>query len=503
MRLSIADIFTAPATFKTQRYFYIITSLLILLFAILYLYLLYPLSFILDDTYIIIHNIQALISGYDINYPGVSALDGATSLVYLALVRFFACFVSPLWAVYIITWLSILIYALGLLRLAFIYAASNLQAVMFLISGFLIGFTLLNLLNGLETGLAFAMLVWTIIFIILEINTAKNISGNILLGLLPFVRPELILFTFILWSSRGFYYWREQKNLKYLCIQLIKDLFIISLTALPFALWYFIALGMPYPQTLDAKKYFFAEQNYPTSAKSFVAFSNLYNFGRTLGVINFIIILSLMLFTPLSRIFLLFFIVFFLLYLFIFPTALCYNNYRYLYLWIPLMLYGIIACNKHPNYAVRLFSYIFLVLLFINSIFNFPIRWKNYLNLYHEVSTEHVLLKTWCEKNISSNNIILIQDAGYLAYATDFHLIDFVGLKTPENIRFHQTLTFPSNGQKRAEAIAHIIRQSHPQYLMITQDWNNRFHITEGLKQQGVKLQKMPISNEYIAYKIN
>jgi hypothetical protein len=473
--------------------------MLIVFFSFLYAYQLKPLSFIIDDAYIVIHNVQVLISGYDVNYPGVSALSGTTSLVHLALVRFFAAFVLPIWALYIVTWGAILFYAAGLLRLAFIHSASVLHAVLFFVSGLFIGLMPLNLLNGLETGLALALLIWTLIFITLE----KRTVSNLLLGLMPFVRPELALLTCMLWLNRAPYYWQQQKNLPFVCLQLMQDLLTILISALPFVLWYYIALGIPYPQTLAAKRYFFAQQHLPFLLKTFIAFKHLGEFAVTLGIFNFISMLVLMLFIPLSRTFLLFLMIFFLFYLLILPGALCFNGYRYLYLWLPLMLYGVIACNKHPYLFIRFSGYISLLILFSSTLFYLPLHYREYLGIYHYTSQTHANLTHWYKKNLPPDSTILLHDAGFLSDGTRFHLIDLVGLKTPSNIYYNQQFTFPSNGQKRGLAIAEIIRTTHPQYLIITEEWERFFHFNQNLKQQGISLQEIADINTYIIDKIN
>ena len=69
---------------------------------------------------------------------------------------------------------------------------------------------------------------------------------------------------------------------------------------------------------------------------------------------------------------------------------------------------------------------------------------------------ERPALALWLQSNVPADARILIHDAGYLAYATRYELIDLVGLKTPESIRFHERYTVPSNGTQRDEAINQI-----------------------------------------------
>jgi hypothetical protein len=483
---------------REQYFFYILTSVLILISSIIYIIKLSPLAFIYDDSYIILHNIQVLITGVDINYPGVNALNGTTSLAYLCLARLFSYFLSPIYALYTVSWIAILFYALGLLKLAFLFSASRIQTILFLISGLLIGYVPFHLLSGLETGLALAAITWTLVFL----TTKQRTPSNLLLGLLPFIRPELIFFTFILWASRGFQYWREEKNYKALIYHLFCDGLTILISALPFALWYFIELGTPYPDTLLAKKYFFAEEYIPLPKKILGSINIIFAFFSSLGIFNAFGMLILMFLMPLTRIFLLFFFVFLMLFTLCLPHALQFNSFRYLYIFLPFMFYGLISSIKYPNKFISKMANIILIISSISALFYSPSHLKNYLFYYQYMVEERLSFINWCDKNIPPNTTILVQDAGYLAYATSFHLIDMVGLKTPDNIIYHQKITFPSVGKERSLAIAKIAWQTHPQYLIVTQEWNHLFHIVDGLNANGFNLEEKRVSKDgYLVYK--
>jgi hypothetical protein len=58
--------------------------------------------------------------------------------------------------------------------------------------------------------------------------------------------------------------------------------------------------------------------------------------------------------------------------------------------------------------------------------------------------------------------IIMAHDAGYPSYAGRFHLVDLVGLKTPEAVEIHKQMTFPSVGRLRGDAVAAIAEKFHP-----------------------------------------
>src|SRR5437764_1293450 len=112
--------------------------------------------FDLDDPYITLHNAQALLSGHDVSYGTTSPLVGATSAVHLLLVTALLLFVQPLWALYLANWLAILLYALGLARLAFQHKPTCLPAALLAAAGLLVAETPYLLPNGMATGLAVA-----------------------------------------------------------------------------------------------------------------------------------------------------------------------------------------------------------------------------------------------------------------------------------------------------------------------------------------------------------
>jgi hypothetical protein len=111
-----------------------------------------------DDTYITLHNALALKAGHDPNFVGVSPLYGATSILHLVLETMLLYVVSPLRAVWVTSWIGIIAYGLGLVRLAFAMKTGAARAVVLVLLGLTVGLSPLQLLNGLETGLALAVI---------------------------------------------------------------------------------------------------------------------------------------------------------------------------------------------------------------------------------------------------------------------------------------------------------------------------------------------------------
>ncbi len=103
----------------------------------------------------------------------------------------------------------------------------------------------------------------------------------------------------------------------------------------------------------------------------------------------------------------------------------------------------------------------------------------------------------WCRENLPAHSRLLVHDAGFISYATEFPLTDLVGLKSPASIRDHRELTWPSAGRRRAEALHRIARRNHVGYLIATQEWNQFYGIDKGLRKLGWKLETLALPSEH------
>jgi hypothetical protein len=483
----ISEWYLSPATSLQQKYFYFFLSLILLTLWACYAHSFNPPIFPLDDGYIILHNAKVMHLGFDPNYQGSSALDGTTSAIYLALIALLIFWVSPLWALITAGWLGTICYALLLSRLAFIYSASILQTILFCIIGLLIGFVTFQFFNGLETVIAFAALTATLITNI-GINTpTKRVCRNLLCGLLPFLRPELSVFSLLIFFYQGFCY-RQQYDLTETIRRMFMDACLMFIAALPWILWYWTTTGLPFPRTLLAKKYFFAERHFSFAIKANTFIHGLFLFSCSLGCVGLPGMMLLLLLTPLGRVCLIFIFIFLLTYFINGPEDLVDNIFRYTYLLLPILLFGVISCIHHPQKIIVWTANGLIIFLSIFAILFFPMSWHFYLEESNKMNTAVREVATWCQQHLPKDSTILIHDAGYFAYATSFHLVDMVGLKTPSVISYEKKFAYPNQGINRREAIAKIIEVNHLQYLIDLPSWEKRFKITEGLSQWGIQL---------------
>lgn len=489
-----------PATASQQKIVFIVVLVGLATSLLLYLVYLTPPVFTLDDSYIVLHNAQVLHKGFDANYLHSPALSGATSLIHLALITLCMFWLPAIWSSAVVIWLAILLYALGLLRLAFVCSASCLQACAFLLTGLLVANTPLQLLSGLETGLAMALLTWLLVLLVIPVTRTTRILRNLLCGLLPFCRPELALFSVLVFSWEVYRYWQQSVHFWRDCFF---DGVLICLAAAPWLLWYWVDLGSIFPNTLTAKLAFFAEQNVPFHLKLSMAYFNLWQFSQQFCWPGLVGMIFLLLLTPTGRLGIIFLAGVFLFYLMYFPTALGFNQHRYLFIWIPMVLFGAASTLQHQRLLIRYTANFLLAITFLQAVLFFPVRWHNYLLLRQYYAVELPAVKQWCEQHIPAHAILLVHDAGYLAYATNFQLLDMVGLKSPELVQYHQKITLLSIGKQRIKALSAIVANRHPDYLIVTQEWNKVFGITSGLMALGWHLQLLRTSQAgYLVYKI-
>ena len=185
-----------------------------------------PLVFPTDDAYITLHNAVVLVSGKpDPNFVGTAALCGSTSLFHVALTALLCLVMPPLTALNLTLWLGIGLYGLGLLRLARVHDAAPWQAILLLLAGLFAAQTPFQMLNGLETGLTLAGVIWSLVFA----SSEKPTRGlPALCGLLPLLRPELVVLSVLLFG----YQVLRQKKAKRIAL----DLGIAALVAAPFLL---------------------------------------------------------------------------------------------------------------------------------------------------------------------------------------------------------------------------------------------------------------------------
>lgn len=430
-----------------------------------------------DDAFINLHNAQVLRLGRDDSYQGVPALVGATSGLHLALL--FALehvFYSDAVALFVLGALAGLAYVLGIFYASVNVGCSRTDSAFIALSGLMLAGALFQLVNGMDTGLAMAAVAWNIKLLT---DKPRTIWLSLLCGMMPFVRPELSFLSagsmLILLSSKD-----TSPRFK-----LLSAATAVAITT-PFLLWYWIDTGSVVPSTVGAKMYFFAER-YDNWAKKL-------QLGLT--AISYAAVASFPLFLcvryirprPIGVLLAAFALVFLGSYFWSFPGGLLQNEGRYLYIFSPIVLFGVACSLSSPSrrQGLRLAAV---------SVLFFPIAFTvQYLDYRARITGDRESLADltkWIESNFPERPTIMIHDAGYIAYRGHMPLVDLVGLKTPSAIEFHKRLTYQSAGELRPIAVAKIAEKFAPKYLVVLQDWDDKFAIVNGLLANGFSLREV------------
>jgi hypothetical protein len=475
---------------KRQAIYVASTVLLIALFFTVWIAdPIYP----IDDAYITLHNAKALLSGHDYNYDNISPLAGSTSLIHLLLVAMAMPLMGD-WSSWFVAWLAATLFALGILKLAGSYRLTIFSSYLLVAVALSSGLVWYQLLNGLETGLAMAFIVWLLAFAS-EAKESSLKACGFLAGLSPFIRPEMVALSglIILWETELLI--RKDGD-----IDQVKILFLYALLGFaPFAVFSIWQVGSIFPLTIDAKRAFFSEDSGDFFYKLDVVLNGIKLFFKQIGFLS--LGLLILPFTSLGRICLGFMAVFYVVYFLQLPGALHHYFFRYQYIFLPILLIGAVTVLSSEKKFIRIVGFGVGLLALFFSVYSFKSNLLYYTNSNSFTKNELEPLSAWTNANIPASQTILIHDAGYMAYFTNFRLVDFVGLKTPSAIALHKHLTNPSSGQKRIDAIEIIAKQADAHYLIMRDGWENAFGVAQGLKSRGW-IVEMIRPGAYQTYKI-
>jgi hypothetical protein len=447
--------------------------------------------FPVDDAYITLHNARVLLGTPDANF-GVPALVGATSTLHVVLVALLGLVLPLPWAMDTTLWGGVLLYATGVHRLAEMAGARPVPALMFMGAAMLAGYTVFHLLNGLETGLAMGVVAWALVAVTTRGQRAAVILAA-LCGLLPFVRPELAVLSALLLPLSVMQAPREER-----LRLLIKCVAVALLSALPWLLFHLWNTGELVPATAAAKEAWFAEKDNPTAWKTDHIVGELLRFLISFGAIASIAVM-LMWRSRVGIVGACFAGALVAAFWINLPGGFAHSRQRYLFVLAPVLVFA--ATMVFRLVTAKRHSLIACILLAQSALFAGPAIY----DLQTETaSTEQELggVADWCNANLPTDSVLLIHDAGYIAWATQFRMVDLVGLKTPSSIAPHQQLTLPSGGTRRAEAMASIARNAHASHLVVLETWDDAFSITSGLRSQGMLLEPLRRGGAYKVYRL-
>jgi len=458
-------------------------------------------AFPVDDAYITLHNALVLRAGNDPVYVGTPALTGATSAAHCLLVSALSLLAKPAWALWLAAWVAALAYALGVVALGAAFRQPRWLTLTLVALALVLGRVPHQLLNGLETGLAMAGITWALALASRDTPRA-HFALALVVGVLPFLRPELAALSLFL---IGFDVHRtlagtprSADGARHLALR-----FGLSVAAAaPFLAIYFVTTGSFVPQTIFAKKAFFAEGCLPPAVKLEWMWTSLSSFATDQGL--FVQALLMLVLSGLGRVGLLFVVTLLAAYYRDFPGALGHYEHRYLYVVVPFLLLGVSIALADARRWTRWFGAFLLVAGVEQSLVAAPGQWRN-----HRAGvafTEHELggVATWLRENVPADGKILLHDAGYVSFTVDRRAVDLVGLKTPMSHAEHRSRTLPSCGKQRGEAVHQVALAQQPTHLVVLRRWDEIYELTKSLTRFGWKLHRVRDQKEgYDVYRLS
>lgn len=449
--------------------------------------------FPVDDAYISLHNAQVLVSaGPDTEFVGTPALVGSTSAVHVVLIGLFLTVMPPLWALWTVMFLGVLAYTLATLRLAFVLRASIPEALLMVAASVLVTQMPHQLLNGLETGWALAGLTFAI-------AAARDTGARpwvlpVVCGLLPFLRPELVAVSGLLMLIRAVADLR-QGGLH----AALRSAGYFAAAAAPWLLMYLVTTGTLYPNTIEAKRNFFAEGCFPANVRFDSVRNAFAAFREGIGYFAYAAVLLSMTFT--GWVGLIFAAVFAYAYYERFPGALSHYEQRYMYVFVPWLTYAAAQLISSGKLVPRLLAAGLFGCCIWQAYPQLVPRWDFHFACTQFTRFELDPLASWLDEHVHGQKLLL-HDAGYVGFYVDTPMADLVGLKTPASVEPHRELTWKQcGGAARNEAIHRIALREQPKYVVLLAGWDQIYGISQGLREHGWQLEPR-YQHHYVVFEV-
>ncbi|QTD45582.1 hypothetical protein [Ottowia testudinis] len=443
-------------------------------------------NYALDDAYIVEHSVKGILINDESRFIKSTPWEGVTSPVYVALVTSMSLVMPLQLAHWVVGVVSTLLLVSGWYLVFLRYSINPVASAVAVGTGIMAGMSFYQLNNGLETGLAMAAATWTLLALDYDVTPRW---GYILAGVQFFIRPELaalsgIFFAIIL--ARRSVGWKKGGIIA-LCSFAIPATFIFLLT------------GALVSNTLSAKTYFFAEGCRPDALKLNFALSAVSSFIGSLGVFSIGFVFAIL---SRQRVALIFFaLIFFIAYYKIFPGALFHNYHRYLYLLLPIAIFGWAAYIGHKNRKISLSGYVLGAVASIFVVYSSGSAFRFYLEEVRVVSLDNLQMSHWVERHVPQGSVVMVHDAGKISTVGEQPLVDLVGLKSAYSMAVHRQTTF-KNCQRIPEAISNIAKNARASYMVVTADWDRIFGISQSLEYAGWSVERADTERGNSIYRV-
>jgi len=429
----------------------------------------------LDDSYIVQHAVDGLLHGGETRFIGSTPLQGVTSPATLLPTTALALLLPTPWAQLVVTALAAVLYLVGVYRLGAAAGLGEGWCALLALLALLAGRSVFQLLNGLETGLAMSAVTWLLVWF--RDAEPRRRWHYALVGVLSFIRPELAALS-ILVMLRAWWSMRRHEP----PVAAAAALAWTAAGAAPVVLFLVASHAAVLPNTVSAKAYFFAEGCLPMHDRlaRVRQFGGAFLDGLGLASLGFFAL-------PLSgaaSLGLAFIPIFLLAYALRLPGALFHNEYRYLHLLVPFALAGWAAFAARPGRADRLMSRALLLAAVGGAAMTVRQAWARYVERIEFARIELAGVSGWVAAHVPPDAVVMIHDAGYISLRGPQPLVDLVGLKTPSSVEANRRFTW-AECRRDPRALDEIARESGATYLVVLDEWDRIFELSDGLRRMG------------------
>lgn len=458
-------------------------------------YAIYAMGFVpiftLDDAYIVQHSVNNITSFKDESlFIDSSKNSGLTSLVHVSLVSLLSFFINVNWSQFIVASSSFMAFLL----LVFSYSL-KLNKNLFL--SFLVtliaatsGFIIEQTYNGLETTLLICAVTGALY--LFRNGCPDHRLSFILLAIMPFIRPELAVLSFILFV-RSFLDAKENKKID----EFKKGFLVLTISTLLIASYSIAMTGGVLPNTAGAKKYFFAEACQSNQIKNNFIFTGIWDFLLSLGLLS--IGLIGILFTRFKFVFLAFAVIFYSIYYMELPGGIHHNFFRYQYVLYAFAIVGIIefvALQKNKKVIIAATT-----IILISSLFSLNQNLDQFKKSISFTKNENFTVGEWIKNNVAKEDVVMIHDAGFISNISNNKLVDLVGLKTNTSVEINKETRWKSCGND-PRAIDAVASANHAKYFVVLGVWDDIFQLTNSLRYMGWNVKRVDVSRGDTAYKV-
>ena len=431
-----------------------------------------------DDPYIVLSNARALLQGAPLR-EGEPILLGATSLLHTAGVALFSIPFRPETGLFLFCWLGAVAGFWGALAAARSAGATPFWGGLLALACFIASPTPFALVSGLETGWVVAALFWTFAF---ARRDPFSPAAAILCGMLPFIRPELGVFSCAmmgraLWLARA----APIRALRPAALALGVAL---ALLALQWGL-----SGAPIPTTGSAKRAFFGMATIPPEGRALLYLNVLLTFFGAMGGLWLGALIPregtarTALFAALALM---------AMSAFWYGNIAGQNQYRVLWDLVPPVIFacaaGLAQPWRRPGGLLARVALISALVLLPPSLAQ---RTAGHMPGFLRHHLYLADMKTWIDGNLAPGERIAVHDVGFTSWATDAALVDFVGLRSPENIPLMRAAAEAAAAEGkpshvgRARGMLAAMEAAPVCIVMISRAFEDRLRLVSGAREAG------------------